>query len=73
MDVRRIHLNIPFGVIVGHILFKLTMQLLVAVWILDRAIPIGTLSTNWYSRNGVAAAMEVVGAPASSGDPWREW
>ncbi len=31
MDVRRIRLNIPFGVIVGHILFKLTMQLLVAV------------------------------------------
>ena len=31
MDVRRIRLNIPFGVIVGHILFKLAMQLLVAV------------------------------------------
>ncbi len=31
MDVRRIRLNIPFGVIIGHILIKLAMQLLVAV------------------------------------------
>ena len=31
VDVRRIRLNVPFGVIVGHILLKLAMQLLVSV------------------------------------------
>ena len=30
-------------------------------WILDGAVPIGTLSTNWYSRRSIIDGSEVVG------------
>ncbi len=31
MGVRRVHLHVPFQVIIGHVLLQLTVQLLVAV------------------------------------------
>jgi hypothetical protein len=31
VDVRRVHLHVPFQVMVGHIFLQLTVQLLVAV------------------------------------------
>ena len=43
------------------------------VWILDRAVPIGTLSTNWYSRRSIIDGSEVVGWPCSSGKSCSIW
>ncbi len=42
-------------------------------WILDWAVPIGTFSTNWYSRRSIVDGSEVVGWPCLSGESCSIW